>query len=156
MMPLGFWKLLYLLSTFSLAACVMSSHWIVLAARRVDDWGRRFTLFEATRRVSLRFGLASILMIALCANLTRLSLGSRRPWDGWLLWTDALCLIALAVLALVELPAARALAHEARRAIHQGPSGSFDRALGRWRLGNATLLVLSVASIGMLVLRWWN
>jgi len=37
MMPLGFWKLLYLLSTFSLAACVMSSHWIVLAARRVDD-----------------------------------------------------------------------------------------------------------------------
>ena len=155
-MPVAFWTFLHLFSSFCLVAWVMSARWNVLAARRVDDWGRRFVLFEATQRTSLRIGLTSVLMIGVFANLTALSLGMRLERDSWLRWTDALWIAALAVLALVELPASRALVHEARRAIHEGPSRAFDRALGRWRFGNATLLLLSVASIGLMMFRWRN
>lgn len=153
-MSVAFWKFLHLFSCLSLAACVMSSRWNVLAAERVDDWARRFVLFEATQRASLRVGLTSLVLLGLFANLTALSLGLRLDRDSWPLSTDVLCLAALAVLALVDLPASRALAHEARRAIHQGPSGAFDRALSRWRIGNATLLLLAAASIGLMVFRW--
>jgi len=155
-MPVVFWKLLYLFTSLSLVSCVMSAHWNVLAAQRVDDWGRRFTMFQATRRASLRFGLTSGVLLGVFANLTAFSLGLRLDRDPWLLWIDAIWIAALAVLALVDLPASRALVHEARHAIHQGPSVAFDRTLSRWRIGNATLLLLTVASIGLTVFRWRN
>ena len=156
MMSVGFWKFLHLFSSFGLIACVMSAYWNVLAARRVDDWGRRFVLFEATQRASLRFGVTSGLLIGLFANLTGLALGLRLATDSWLRWIDGMWIATLVVLAIGQLPASRALVREARRAIHQGPSAAFDRAMGRWRFSNATLVLLSVGSIGLMVFRWRN
>src|SRR5258708_20759063 len=126
-MPVAFWKFLYLFSSFSLLACVMSARWNVLAAERVDDWGRRLTLFQATRRTTLRFGLTSLILLGVFANLIAFSLGLGFDRDSWLRWTDAMWIAALAVLALVDLPASRALAHDARRAIHHRPSRPFHR-----------------------------
>jgi hypothetical protein len=156
MMPVGFWKFLHLFSSLSLIACVMSAYWNVLAARRVDDWGRRFALFEATRRASLRYALPSVLLIGIFANLTAVSLGLRLATDPWVRWIDGMWFAAVVVLALVTLPASRALVREARRAVDWGQSRAFDRALVRWRFSNATLVLLSVASIGLMVFRWRN
>jgi hypothetical protein len=153
-MPVGFWKLLYLCSAASLVACVMSAHWNVLAAHRVDDWSRRHALFEATRRAALRYRLGFALLIGVFANLTAASLGLRFSTDAWLRWIDCLWIATLGVLALVDLPASRALVREARRALAHGPSAGYERALDRWRIGNSTLLLLSVASIGLMMLRW--
>jgi hypothetical protein len=155
-MPVGFWKFLHLFSSISLIACMMSAYWNVLAARRVDDWGRRFALFEATRRTSLRFGLSSVLLVGVFANLTAVSLGLRLATDPWVRWVDGLWFATVVVLAVWTLPASRALVREARRAVEWGPSNTFDRALDRWRFSNATLVLLSVASIGLMVFRWRN
>ena len=155
-MPVGFWRLLHLFSSVSLIACVMSAYWTVLAARRVDDWGRRSVLFETMRRASLRFGLPSVLMVGVFANLTAISLGLRLFTDPWVRWIDGMWFATVVTLALVTLPASRALVHEARRALVAGPSSAFDRALDRWRFSNATLAVLTVASIGLMVFRWRN
>jgi hypothetical protein len=153
-MPLGFWKFLQLLFSLSFVACVMSAYWNVLAARRVEDWGRRTALFTRNQRVTLRFGLISVLLVGVFGHLASLSLGLTLANDRWLSSFDVLCLAALIVMSLVELPASRALVREARRAIHDGPTAAFDRALRRWRIGNSALRLLAAVTIGWMVFRW--
>jgi hypothetical protein len=153
-MPLGFWKFLQLIFSLSFVACVMSAYWNVLAARRVEDWGRRSALFAKNQRVTLRFGLLSVLLACVFGNLASFSLGLTVANDRWLRSFDILCLVALIVMSLVELPATSALVAEARRAIHAGPTAAFDRALDRWRVGNTTLRLLAAITIGWMVFRW--
>ncbi|MBI1798944.1 MAG: hypothetical protein HYR73_04590 [Candidatus Eisenbacteria bacterium] len=154
-MSLGFWNFLQLLFSLSFVACAMSAYWNVLAARRVPDWDRRSALFAANHRATLRFGLTSVLLVGVAANLAALPAFALAA-GSWVRCVNGLCIAALIVIALVDLPASRVMIVEARRAIHAGPTAAFDRALHRWRAGNAALLLLSVASIGLTVVRWRN
>jgi hypothetical protein len=154
--PVGFWKTLYVIFACGLVASAMSARWRMLAARRVDDWGRRSALIESHQRIAPWFGLMSVLLVGAFANLMAASLGLRLTTDSWLRWVNGIWFVSLIVIALVDLPASRELAHEARRAMSSGPSRAFDRALGRWRAGNSTLMLLSLLSIGLMVFRWRN
>ncbi len=157
-MPAGISLFFHLLFAFVFVGAVLSAHWNVFAARRTTDWSRRAVLLEANARATMRFGLSSLVLLAVVGNVTAMALDHRVATSAWLWMANGLWLLLLAA-GVFDLGAARRLAAFAAATATGGPvpggaPASYEAALGRWRLSNALLLAGFLAFLALMVFRW--
>jgi hypothetical protein len=148
------WSLVHLFFAFGFVGTLVLSDWNARAARATTDWDRRGLLFEIVSRATRTAGTGALLLTGLAGNFLAVRLGYRMSQDHWLQWVNALWLAAVLVQFLVCLPSVRRLVEIARAAAEGGPPVSWDRTLGRWRIGNALLSLLYLGLLGLMVFRW--
>lgn len=154
MIPVGLWRFLHLFFAFSFVGTLVLAEWNGRAARYAGEWPQRALLFTIVQRASGIAGLGSLLATGVLGNLLSAALGYRMAIDVWLRWVNGLWILAVLVAGFVWLPAAGRLARIARAVVGGGEPDGYERALRRWRLGNAALSVLYVALLALMVLHW--
>ena len=148
------WRLLHLFFAFGFVGTLVVAEWNGRAARLTTDWGQRAILFQVVHLSTRTAGLGALVLLGVLGHLMAVALGYRMGADSWLRWVTGVWSAAVAVMALVVLPAAARLAKESRAAAAGGEPAGYDAALGRWRLGSVALSLLYLAMLSLMVFHW--
>jgi hypothetical protein len=145
------WTLLHLFTAFSFVGSLLVAEWVGRASRGSQDWGQRAMLFQIARRAGRTAGFVPLVLTGIFGNVASVTLGYHMSADRWLVWANALWLVAVLVMAFVNLPAAYRLATMARAATGGTEPAKWAGTLKRWRLTNVLLSVLYVALLVVMV-----
>ena len=143
------WRFLHTFFAFAFVGTLVIAEWNGRAARATEDWRQRAVLFRVIHLSSRVAGLGALVMLGVFGQLHAVAVGYRMSASPWLWWVTGLWLAAIAVMSVVVLPAAARLAAAAATAAGGGEATGYDRALGRWRLGN---VIMSLLYLSLLVL----
>ena len=145
------WLLLHLFTAFSFVSSLLVSEWASRSARATQDWGQRALLFRMATRAGREAGFIPLLLTGILGNVVSVGLGYHMGTDAWLRYADGLWLVAVLVMAIVNLPAAYRLAAIAKTAAGNAEPAGYAATFGRWRLSNVLLSVLYVALLVVMV-----
>ncbi len=145
------WTLLHLFTAFSFVGTLLVAEWIGRSVRATADWPQRAMLFQIAVRAGRSAGFVPLVLSGVFGNATALTSGYRMATDPWLVWANAMWLVAVLVMAALNLPAAYRLATLARSAGGGGEPAGYAATLGRWRISNVVLSVLYLALLVVMV-----
>jgi hypothetical protein len=148
------WRLLHLFFSFEFVGSLMVAEWNGRAARRATDWTERAALYHVVHVSARTSGIGALVLLGVFGHLTAVSLGYSMRTETWLWWVTGLWLAAIAVMALVVIPAAARLAATSDIGVAGGEPAGHDAARGRWRLGNVVMSLLYLALLALMVFRW--
>ena len=148
------WGFLHLFFAFSFVGTLVLAEWNGRAARATHDWGHRALLFQVVHRSTRAVGLGSLVLTGVVGQVYGAGLGYRMSADAWMRWVTLAWGIAIAVHALVVLPAAARLAATSAVAAGGGTAEGWDLALVRWRAGNVAMSALYLALLALMVWHW--
>lgn len=148
------WRLLHLFFSFGFVGTLVVAEWNGRAARTTEDWGQRAVLFRVIHMSTRVAGLGALVLLGVFGHLNAVALGYSMATGTWLRWVTGLWLVAIAVMAMVVLPAAARLAAAASVAAGGGEPVGFAATLARWRLGNVAMSLLYLTLLALMVFRW--
>ena len=99
------WLLLHLFTAFSFVSSLLVAEWASRSARATQDWGQRALLFRMAVRAGREAGFIPLLLTGILGNVASVGLGYRMATDPWLGWANGLWLMAVLLMALMNLPA---------------------------------------------------
>jgi hypothetical protein len=145
------WTLLHLFAGFSFVGSLLVAEYVSRSARATQDWGQRAMLFRIAVGAGRLAGFVPLVLAGILGNVASVMLGHRMATEPWLRWANGLWLVAVLVMALLQLPAAYRLAALSRAATGAAEPAGYAASLGRWRLSNVLLSVLYVALLVVMV-----
>lgn len=148
------WGFLHLFFAFSFVGGLVVAEWNGRMARTVSDWPQRAILFSIVHRSTRLTGIGALLLVGLFGHLWAVPLAWKMGTERWMQVSTTVWLALLLLMALVITPAAGRLEAIAREAAAGGSGEGWDRALARWRLGNALASGLYLAMLALMVFRW--
>jgi hypothetical protein len=148
------WRFLHFFFAFAFVGTLVVAEWNGRAAGATDDWGQRAVLFRVIHLSTRVAGLGALVLLGVFGHLNAAALGYSMAASPWLWWVTGLWLAAVAMMALVVLPAATRLAATASTAARGGQAVGFDATLIRWRRGNVAMSLLYLALLALMVFRW--
>jgi len=145
------WTLLHLFTAFSFVGSLLVAEWVGRTARATHDWGQRAMLFQIAARAGRTAGFLPLVVTGIFGNVASVTLGYHMSADRWLVWANALWLVAVLLMAFVNLPAAHRLATMAHATTGGAEPPAWAGTLKRWRLTNVLLSLLYVALLVVMV-----
>ena len=145
------WTLLHLFTAFSFVGSLLVAEWVGRSARATQDWPQRALLFQMAVRAGRTAGFVPLVLTGVLGNAAAVTSGFRMGADPWLGWANGLWLVAVLVMAFMNLPAAYKLAAMARSAGGTADVVGYGPTLGRWRVSNVLLSVLYLALLVVMV-----
>jgi hypothetical protein len=151
-------RFVHLLFAFAYAGSLVIADWNGRAARNARGWDTRAALFDVAFHATTIAGLGGLLVLGLVGNMLSVALGYRMASDTWMHWVNGLWVLAVVVMAAVNVPATAALARLAKQ-MRDAPAGAetpsaFSSALLRWRLARMAQNLLFLAMLVLMVFRW--
>jgi uncharacterized membrane protein len=151
-------RFLHLFFAFTFVGSLVVTEWNSRAARRSFDWGERALLFRIIFTSSTIAGLGGLLLLGVIGNVLSTMLGYRMGADAWIRWVNGLWLIAVLLMAVINVPGVASLARMSKQMAAAGadaePPAKFAATFLRWRLANVAQSALYVAMLALMVLRW--
>jgi len=151
-------RFLHLFFAFTYVGSLIVAEWNSRAARTSNDWRERALLFRIVFTSTNVAGLGGLLMLGILGNVLSVMLGYRMGADAWIRWVNGLWLVAVLVMAFVNIPGGAALARIARQTAEAGegaaPPAEFASTFLRWRLANVAQSILYMALLALMVFRW--
>jgi hypothetical protein len=148
------WGLLHLFFAFSFVGGLVVAEWNGRMARVVSDWHQRALLFGIVHRSTRLTGIWALLLVGVFGHGWAVPLHWKMGAERWMQVSTTVWLVLLLLMAFVVAPAAARLEKLAREAAAGGGGEGWDRALSRWRLGNAAASGLYLAMLALMVFRW--
>jgi hypothetical protein len=154
MIPSGLWKLLHLFFAFSFVGSLIVAEWNGRMARATQNWEHRALLYQIIHLSSRVAGLGALIMVGIFGNVTLVALGYSMASESWPRVVNGIWLLAVLVMALVNVPYSRRLAAISRVAAGGGTAEGYESALARWRFANVVQSVLYLVLLTIMVFRW--
>lgn len=151
-------RFFHLFFAFTYVGGLVVTEWNSRAARRSFDWRERALLFQIMFTSSTVAGLGGLLLTGILGNVMSTMLGYRMAEDAWIRWVNGLWVIAVVIMAAVNVPGAASLARMSKQmaeaAAGADPPAGFAPAFLRWRLANIAQSALYLAMLALMVFRW--
>lgn len=145
------WTLLHLFTAFSFVGSLAVAEGVSRATRASKDWGQRALLFQIAKRAGLMAGFIPLVLTGILGNVASVTRGYHMATDVWLRWSNGLWLVAVLVMAFLNLPAVYRLAAQSSTASGDSEPAGYAASLGRWRVSNVMLTATYVAMLVVMV-----
>lgn len=155
---LHFLRFFHLFFAFAYVGALVVVEWNAGAARRSTSWRDRALLFRIMFTSSTAAGLGGMLIAGILGNVLATALGYRMGVDVWLRWANGVWLIAIVLMAVVNVPGAASLARMSKQMSEAdegtAPPAGWASTFTRWRIANVVQSVLYLALLVLMVFRW--
>lgn len=157
MPPIPLIEYFHVLLGIVFVATLFASQWNMVAARRTENWPERARLFAANRRLALVFALPSLLATGVLGTLLANRLGFLMATTRSLQLVTGLWIVLLVILLAFDLPLSSQLAAMARTASNASNGGrpvGWQGSITRWRVANATQMMVFLVLLWFMVAAW--